>query len=359
MNTHTRPTWLWCLSALAVSALVGRCSLAAGQAPDVRHGGAVPREVREIYDRGLQYLAASQGPNGDWPTMGQSGPGITGLALMAFLASGEDPNFGLYSRNVHAAVRSIIAGQDAGSGMLGGGTGHGSMYHHGFAMLALAEAYGAVDDRALWADTDATKRRSLGEALELAVRTAVTSQKRNPLGAWRYSPNAQDADTSVSGAIFMGLLAARNAGIEVPDESIEQALAYYQRMTSAGGEVGYASAGDAGQSMARSSIATLVFAIAHRKELPQYKAALGQINGPPSGDPSNPLAEYTAYYQAQALFQGDLEAWELWNRQQVRRLKGAQQPDGSFQSGLGPAFGTSMSLLVLALNYRYLPIYER
>jgi len=346
-----------CLPALAFVWLVACASPAAGQTPDIRHGGAVPREVREIYDRGLQYLAASQGPNGDWPTTGQTGPGITGLCLMAFLASGEDPNFGLYSRNVHSAIRALIAAQDA-TGMFGG-PGHGNMYHHGFAMLALAEAYGAVDDRALWADVDAEKRRSLGESLELAVRAAVTSQKRNPQGAWRYSPNAQDADTSVSGAVFMGLLAARNAGIEVPDESIAQAIGFYQRMTAANGLVGYSGGmGGPGESTARSSIGTLVFAIARRKDLPQYKAALDHIKGQTGQQPQQ-WSEYTCYYQAQALFQGDQEAWELWNKQQVRRLNAAQQSDGSIQSDFGPAYGTGMSLLVLALNYRYLPIYER
>ncbi|HEV3022027.1 MAG TPA: squalene--hopene cyclase [Pirellulales bacterium] len=319
----------------------------------------MPHEVREIYDRGLQFLAASQGPNGDWPTVGESGPGVTGLCLMALLASGEDPNFGLYSRNIHAACRAIIVSQDAASGLIGGGVGHANMYHHGFAMLALAEAYGAVDDRSLWADVNARRARSVGEALELAVRAAVTSQKRNPQGAWRYSPNAQDADTSVSGAIFMGLLAARNAGIEVPDESIDQALGFYQRMTSANGFVGYAAGmGGPGESTARSSIGTLVFAIARRKDLAQYKAALDHIKTQ-ARDASGQWEEYTCYYQAQALFQGDPEAWEAWNQQQVRRLKAAQQSDGSFQSGFGPAYGTSMSLLVLALNYRYLPIYER
>jgi hypothetical protein len=287
------------------------------------------------------------------------GPGITGMALMVFLASGEDPNFGLYSRNVRAAVRNIISSQDGATGMLGGvAGGHANMYHHGFAMLALAEAYGAIDDRALWADDGPRQRRSIGEALELAVRASVTSQKRNPQGAWRYSPNAQDADTSVSGAVFMGLLAARNAGIEVPDESIDQALAYYERSTSANGDVAYSGGMGGGESAARSSIATLVFAIARRKDLPQYKAALSRIKGD-SRDARMQMEEYTAYYQAQALFQGDQESWEQWNKSQVRRLRGAQSSDGSFASSYGPTYGTSMSLLVLALNYRYLPIYER
>ena len=32
---------------------------------------------------------------------------------------------------------------------------------------------------------------------------------------------------------------------------------------------------------------------------------------------------------------------------------------GSFKGQFGPTVGTSMSLLALALNYRFLPIYER
>src|SRR4029079_6391513 len=133
--------------------------------------------------------------------------------------------------------------------------GH-SMYHHGFATLGLAEAYGVVDDRDLVPAGDA-KKRSIGQALELAVRAAVTSQKKNSLGAWRYSPDSTDADTSVSGAVLVGLLAARNAGIEVPDEAIDKAINYYTKMTSSSGQVGYSGGfGGFDESAARISIAT-------------------------------------------------------------------------------------------------------
>src|SRR6202034_8978 len=132
----------------------------------------------------------------------------------------EDPNFGPYSNNVRRALRSIITSQNADTGILGDNSGR-SMYHHGFAMLALAEAYGAVDERNLWPDGKAP--RSIGQSLELAVRAAITSQKAHPTNACRYSPSGRDADTSVSGAVIVGLLAARNAGIEVPDEAIDKA----------------------------------------------------------------------------------------------------------------------------------------
>jgi hypothetical protein len=271
---------------------------------------------------------------------------------MAFLASGEDPNFGPYSNHVRRAIRNIISAQDASTGFLGI-----SMYHHGFGMLGLAEAYGAVDERNLW--PDGKGQRSIGQALELAVRAATTSQKRNPLGGWRYSPGATDADTSVSGAVLVGLLAARNAGVEVPDESINRAIAYYKSMTSGAGFVGYSGGmGGFGDSLARSSIASLVFAVARRKDLPEYKSTLGHVKER-LDQVMQGYPEYGRYYQAQALFQGDLAAWEKWNKMVVRQLKQAQQPDGSFQGRWGPSFSTSMSLLAVALNYRFLPIYER
>ena len=65
------------------------------------------------------------------------------------------------------------------------------------------------------------------------------------------------------------------------------------------------------------------------------------------------------YYEAQALFQGDLDAWEKWNKILVRQLREAQQPDGSIRGRFNPVISTSLSLLSLAVNYRFLPIYER
>ena len=329
------------------------------QAPAVRFGEVVPRDVREIYEKGLQYLLVNQTEAGDWKGGGEQGPGVTGLCLMVLLASGEDPNFGLYSNNVRRALRNIISGQDGSTGFFGGHLGHSSMYNHGFAMLGLAEAYGAVDDRTLWAGNE-PNRRSIGQSLELAVRAAITSQKKNPLGGWRYSPDATDADTSVSGAVLVGLLAARNAGIEVPDEAIDKALNYFVKMTSPSGQVGYSGGfGGFDESFARISIATLVYSVGRRKDLSQFKATLGYLTARLENVSQQNWPEYTRYYQAQALFQGDVEAWEKWNKLLVRQLKQVQMADGSIPGQMGATLGTSMSCLALALNYRFLPIYER
>jgi hypothetical protein len=340
---------------LMATALVATLAASArAQMPAPRFGEVVPRDVREMYDRGLQYLATTQSEKGEWTSGGgENGPGATGMGLMVFLACGEDPNFGPYSNHVRRALRNMISGQDSATGIMGM-----SMYHHGFAMLALAEAYGAVDDRNLWPDGKGP--RSIGQALELAVRGAITSQKKNPMGAWRYSPDARDADTSVSGAVFVGLLAARNAGIEVPDEAINKAISFYAQMTSASGEVAYAGGmGGFGESLARSSIATLVFSVARRKDLKQFKASLEYLKERIDQVPQQMWPEYARYYEAQALFQGDVAAWEKWNKLLVRQLKQVQAADGSFQGQTGGSVSTSLCLLALAVNFRFLPIYER
>lgn len=327
-------------------------STLSAQLTEITAGDPVPREVREIYDKGLQYLQESQSDSGGWNDS-YTGPGTNGLAMMTFLASGDDPNFGRYGLVIRRAVQAVIRTQDASTGYMGD-----SMYQHGFAMLALAEAYGVVDETELWEGNNSGKQRSIGEALELAVRCAITSQAKNPHQAWRYSPGARDADTSVSGAILMGLLAARNAGIEVPDSSIDKAVAYFSSMTGDSGAVGYSGGmGGFGQSIARSSIACLVFSISKRKDLKQFEATKSYISS--NMDEESHYAEYARYYQAQALFQADLEAWDRWNRSLVRKLKSTQSADGSFAGQFGKATTTSLNLLALAVNYRFLPIYER
>ncbi len=204
----------------------------------------------------------------------------------------------------------------------------------------------------------AMRPRSIGQALELAVRAAIADQKSNPSHAWRYRPGARDADTSISGAVIVGLLAARNAGIDVPDESIEQAIYYFRSMTRPTGEMFYLGQTANSDTMSRTSIANLVFAIAHRKNLPEYRATLAYLVQRIEG-PAGVYLEYVYYYEAQALFQGNLESWEKWNAILIRQLKTLQLPDGSIQGRFGPTISTSLSLLSLALNYRFLPIYER
>ena len=98
--------------------------------------------------------------------------------------------------------------------------------------------------------------RSIAQTLDLAIRCAVTAQKKNKFGGWRYSPDATDSDTSVTGAVLMGLLAARNAGMDVPDDTINAAMEYERRSTGGDGSVAYSGGfGGMGGSMNLTAVA--------------------------------------------------------------------------------------------------------
>jgi hypothetical protein len=298
----------------------------------------VPVEVETAYVKGLKFLVTSQSKDGNWME-GQGGePGVVGLAVLAMLAHGDDPNTGTYSIPIKKGLDFILRRADSRTGYVGS-----SMYHHGFATLALAEAYGAVDDA------------RIGPALKKAVDLILYSQSQNGAGAWRYSPESQDADTTVSGAQMVALFAARNAGLAVPDEAIRKGLRFYLDCQGGDGGIGYTGPGDSNNT--RTSIGVLVMALSRQKDSSAYKSALRFLRRDPFDQAQYPF--YHEYYAAQAFFQADPKAWADWNAVNTRRLVAAQNDDGSWDGNQGRTFSTSAALLSLALNYRFLPIYER
>lgn len=295
-------------------------------------------DLERIYVKGIQHLARTQTEDGSWPDRPYGmEPAVVGLCLTAMLAHGDDPNTGPYADNIRRGLDFILKQQNKETGYIGR-----SMYNHGFSTLALAEAYGAVqDDR-------------LGPALERAIRLIVSSQDRNPQGAWRYSPESQDADTTVTGAQLVALFAARNAGLAVNEEAIQKGLRFLQRCQGPEGGIGYTSA--SGPNGTRSAIAVLAYALAKDKNSPVYAGALRFLQRAPS---DSSYQHYNLYYASQAFFHAGPQLWKDWNAKNIRTLRASQNPDGSWDGSFGSTFATCGSLLSMALNYRYLPIYER
>lgn len=331
---------------------------------DLQFGLQVPPDVDRINGRSLEYLAKTQLESGSWQDgidnhgRGQANCGLAGLCLMAFLSNGDDPNTGPYAENIHAAVRYLIKTQNPETGFF-----PTTMYNHGFALLALSEVYGAIDEELLWTDVKdfpKDRKRSIAKALKMAVDLAVRSQDQNPQKAWRYAPNGGDADTSVTGTVVIGLLAARNAGISVPDASIEEGMNFIHMMTSRRSgltryTLGLSTVTD---SPNLSAIHVLTLAIANQRDTDTFDAAKERVKGfIRYKDTTFPF--YNTYYMAQALFQNDYESWVQWNELTIRRMRRLQKEDGSFESKHGSAYATAMACLSLALNYRFLPIYER
>jgi hypothetical protein len=325
-----------CLLAILLPALT-LCA----QDLNVYRGTQVPPEVERVYERGLEYLVKTQTDDGSFPGNYGREPATAALTMLAMFAHGDDPNYGPYAKPVKRCLDYLLKNTDAGTGYIGS-----SMYNHGFSTLALAEAYGQVQDE------------RIGPALKRAVELILTSQEKNRFKAWRYSPDSKDADSTVSGACFVALIAARNAGLRVPDGAIEGALKFYTDCQSPGnGGIGY-TPGSGANGMATTAIGVAAYAYARKKDQPTFIKALAALK---KADEENlgGYPFYGEYYASQALFQSDVKAWESWNSKRVQKLADSQNEDGSWDASLGAPLSTAFGLLSIALSYRYLPIYER
>lgn len=320
---------------LALALVGGWAGAALGQGEEFLE--AVPPQLERMYKRGLDWLARTQTEQGTWKdTYGQQ-PAVVGLAVTAMLAHGDDPNVGPYAVNIKRGLNFILSQQNERNGYIGN-----SMYNHGFATLALAESYGQVQDA------------RLGPALQKAVELMLNAQARNAYGGWRYSPETSDADTTVSGAQMVALFAARNAGLGVPEEAINKGIRFFLLCQGADGGVGYTGP-DAGNAP-RTAIFALVLALAKQKNSKAFLAASRFLAGAPA---EQHYFHYYLYYASQAYFHTSPKAWREWNAVNLKVLSQTQSPDGNWEGSFGASFTTAASLLSLALNYRYLPIYER
>jgi len=261
------------------------------------------------------------------------------ICVLAFLAHGEDPEYGPYAKNIKKGIDFILK-QQATNGYIGR-----SMYNHGFATLALAEAYGMIDDE------------RLAGALKKSVALLTSAQDRNPKGAWRYSPDDTSADTTVAGCQLVALLAARNAGIPVPDQNIDKALKYLAGCRAPNGGYGYTSKSSPKGTL--TAIGSLCLSLAKKKDDKLFDKSTNFLTTRKSGG-GHHYVFYHEYYMAQALFHANEEEWKKWNDKNTQVMTAAQASDGGWNDQrLGRSGSTGFALLSMALNYRFLPIYEK
>jgi hypothetical protein len=324
-----------------VAALVGVLFSLPAMAQDLpgRPDDSIPAQAELVYERGLQFLAKNQNSKGFWDDGVGSEPGVVGLCVAAFLAHGEDANHGPYAKNIRLGIDYILSQQNEKNGYIGS-----SMYNHAFATKALAESYGVLEDP------------KIAPALKKAIDLIISAQKRNRFGGWRYTPESRDADTTVTGCQMVTLFAARNAGLAVPDETIRKGLTYLATCRGNEGSYGYTS--NSGGKPTLTAIGSLCLSLAKERDSKGYQASLAYLKkNLDYRDRYYPF--YYEYYMAQALFHADEETWREWNVRNIRYLSTIQSSDGSFPGNQGASFNTAGALLSLALNYRFLPIYEK
>jgi len=305
--------------------------------------------------RGMEYLAANQQDDGSFGGgRYDKHVGITALACLAFMSDGHLPGRGVYGDVVDRGLDFVLESQ-AETGLLAADTSHGPMYGHGFATLFLGEVYGMTQGGA-----DTARAERVHDALVRAVRLIVQTQ--NNEGGWRYNPVPYDADISVTICEIMALRSARNAGIEVPKETIDRAVEYVRRCQNNDGGFRYQLPGG-GSAWPRSAagLASLYYAGIYEDEaLDAGLAYLARVTGPARGNRSEAHYFYGQYYSAQAMYLAGGAYWEDWWPEVREELIERQQADGSWvDRHAGGTYGAAMALIVLQMPKRYLPIFQK
>ena len=184
---------------------------------------------------------------------------------------------------------------------------HGPMYSHGFGTLFLAEAYGM------------THRPEIREKLQKAVRLIIDTQ--NAEGGWRYQPVRRDADLSVTICQINALRAARNAGLFVPKETVENCIRYVKQSQNPDGGFRYMLQGGA-SAFPRSAagvVALYSAAVYDAKEVESGVAYLRQFMPEIKLGSRYSHYFYGHYYAAQAMWIRGGEDWNAWYPGDPRR----------------------------------------
>ena len=307
-----------------------------------------PAAERSI-ERGLKWLTAGQhddGSFGDGQFRGNAA--VCALAGMAMISGGSTPGRGPYGDNLRRCVDYLLGCSQPSGFISGGDAARGPMYGHGFAVMFLAECYGM------------SPRDDLREKLVKAVKIIVDSQ--NEEGGWRYQPVRADADVSVTTCEVMALRAARNAGLFVPNATIDRAVEYIKRNQNADGGFAYMLQGSRESAYPRSAAAVVALFGSGMYEGPEIERGMKYLSQFPPGKQSEQRETYYfygQYYAAQAMWTGGGKRWTDWYAAARDELIARQRDDGSWTSINGNQYATAMACIVLQMPNNYLPIFQR
>jgi hypothetical protein len=346
------------LNGVAVAAgasLAPRWSIAQSPPNANRSSDLITAETQRAIDRGLAWLSKRQILSGrNEGAFGHGGyPGgvaVGSLAGLAFMCSGSPPGQGPFGRHIDRCVKFISSCvQDSGYISVPG-SGQDNMYGHGFATLFLSEVYG-MSDRS---DIDST----VGEKLRKAVK--LTCQCQNDAGGWRYQPVKSDADLSITICQIMGLRAARDAGIHVPDEVRTKCINYVKNSQNGDGGFRYqVTGGGSTFPLTAAGVVSLYSAGIYDGE-PIEKALKWLMNHlPGKASAGSGYFFYGHYYAVQAMWHAGGDYWAKWYPAIRDTLLARQGGDGSWPDGeVCPEFGTAMACVILQMPNNYLPIFS-
>ncbi len=318
-------------------------------------------------DRGLKWLTANQGSDGNW---GSNDLGLVSMGTLAYLAAGHTPGRGKeYGPAVERSL-SFILKKAKPSGLLNISDGQRDMYNHGLSTFVLGQAYGMSNDQ------------RIGPVLDRALKLIAATQCKD--GGWDYRAASQERGHDLSLVVMQAkaLRSAVDSGLEVSPEVTDAAIKTVREHytprggRSAGtdvkkepGQFTYNAGGQGTTAMAAAGVVCL-------QEFGQYddwriaKSMEYVTMRIKNKDDLDKFDAYTLYYVAQALYQVGGKDWRecypiLRDHLVAKQIRSSERAsDGKWTGehrvgGLpGELYITSVSCFVLAIPNRYLPILQ-
>lgn len=324
-----------------------------------KYGGT--KKTEAAVAMGLAWLARNQRPDGTWSLKGPYGQGspdenktsATAMALLAFQGAGHTHEAGKYKKNVLRGWKAMLKMQDKDGNFFHGTVTDQRLYSQAQAMIALCEIYGMTQDP------------MFAQPAQLAVDYAVDIQAQE--GGWRYRPGS-DADLSVTGWFVMGLQSAMMAGLEVPSPTLQRVSKYLDAMAMHGGAFYkyHSSRGGFGKAMTAEGLLCRQYLGWPQNDERLHEGAEYLLENPVDWSERD---VYYWYYATQVLHHLGQPYWDPWN-DVMRKVLPAQQVVSGPEKGSwdkegdrwgsfgGRLYTTCMSLFMLEVYYRHLPIYS-
>jgi hypothetical protein len=205
-----------------------------------KHSKSCPKKCKRcgaMVAQSLKWLADSQRGDGSWPgRMGSNNQkvAITCLGGMAFLASGSTPKAGPYAKNVTKCMKLALNLGGKERGMRSGRSGGANWNQVNWSLGYSGTFLGLLHQR----HPDAAIRTKLQEIVTDICKNQEAS------GGWAHGPGGPNALNYLeleimSNWCMLALGLAKQAGIEVPQETIDKGVAFIEKSTNGDGSVSY------------------------------------------------------------------------------------------------------------------------
>ena len=316
------------------------------------------KEVDVAIQKALKFLASKQKKSGAWviDSTGESSA-ATSLAVMSFMAAGHVPGEGPYGEAIERGIKWVVDHQQKND-LLVAKKSRGPMYSHGISSLMLAEAIGMMKKE------DSKKVR---KTLERAIRVILESQNMpksdRHKGGWRYNITSRDSDLSATGWQLLALRAAKDVGCDVPADAIDRAVKYVKKC-SVSKNRGFGYQPGSGSSPTRAGTGILCLEICGKHHSKEAMGAADYLISRPLRS-SESYFFYGVYYTGVGMFKIGGKHWDATKKHLTKLLLTSQKKDGSWfakredERRNGRVYCTSLAILSLSVEYRYLPIYQR